>query len=140
VRTCRNSANQPFWIASTYDERDTNMTRILPLLAVLLALMIFPAWGAGLTASGNWEASVMGSQVKAQVHQEGNVLQGVARVYNMFGKKDTYHFTGNIDNGRITAGHSSGHVFSGAITRDGHLVGTLRTRGGTQLAVNAVRK
>jgi hypothetical protein len=121
-------------------ERDTNMTRILPLGVVLLALMTFPAWGAGSNASGNWEASVMGSKVKAKVHQEGNSLQGVALVYNMLGGKDTYHFAGNIDKGRITAGHSSGHVFSGAITPDGRLVGTLKTRGGTKLAVNAVRK
>lgn len=116
------------------------MTRILPLSVVLIAFIMSPAWGAGLNASGNWEASVLGSKVKAQVRQEGASLQGVAFVYNMFGKKDTYHFTGNIDRGRITAGHSSGHVFSGAVTPDGRLVGTLKTKGGNTLAVNAVRK
>ena len=125
---------------SSQDERDPNMTRMPSLCVMLFALMIFPAWGAGFNASGNWEASVMGSKVKAQVHQDGNSLQGVARVYNLFGGKDTYHFTGNIDQGRITAGHSSGHLFSGAITPDGRLVGTLKTRGGNRLAVNAVRK
>jgi hypothetical protein len=125
---------------SSQDEKDTNMTRMPPVCVILFALMILPAWGSGLNVSGNWEASVMGSKVKAQVHQEGNVVQGVARVYNLIGGKDTYHFTGNIDRGRITAGHNSGHVFSGNVTPDGRLVGTLKTRGGNLLAVNAVRK
>jgi hypothetical protein len=117
-----------------------SMKRTWLLTATLIVIMILPAWSAGLNASGNWEAFVMGSKIRVHVSQDGRSLKGVAFVYNILGKKDTYHFNGHVDGGRITANHSSGDTFFGTITPDGHLVGTLRTRSGRRLAVNAVRK
>ncbi|HMK36561.1 MAG TPA: hypothetical protein VK463_15920 [Desulfomonilaceae bacterium] len=116
------------------------MARMLTLSAVLLVLTVFPAEGTGLNVTGNWEASVLGSTVKAQVRQEGHLIEGVAHVYTLFGAKDTYHFAGNINHGKIFASHNSGHTFSGSVTPDGRMVGTLKTRGGKRVGVNAFRK
>lgn len=116
------------------------MKKIPVLAAVMILFIVLPAWSAGAGVSGNWEASVMGSKIKAQVQQEGQSIQGVAHVYTLLGTKDTYHFTGNVHKGKVSAGHYSGHVFSGNLTREGRLVGVLKTKGGKRISVSAVRK
>jgi hypothetical protein len=116
------------------------MNKALPLAAVVVLMAVLTAWSSGSGVSGAWEASVMGSKIKVQARQEGGAIKGVAHVHSVLGAKDTYHFTGVVNKGKIRASHHSGHSFSGKLTSDGRLIGVLRTKGGKRVAVNAVRK
>ncbi len=108
------------------------------LIGVILVITGY-SWAAGQDISGSWEANVMGSAVKALVQQNGRSISGVAYIYSPFGKKDTYHFSGHVDNGRITARHHSGHTFRGAVKSNGRIVGNLNTKNGFRLGLTAHR-
>lgn len=116
------------------------MTKYWAAIIITLMSMCVPAAGAGVNIAGNWESRLMGSLIQAKVDQRGNNLSGVAYVYSPLGHKDTYHFTGKVNGARVVASHHDGHLFSGNVTPDGHLVGVLKTRGGYRVAVEASRR
>jgi hypothetical protein len=109
------------------------------LLVILISVLCLPAHAAQRDITGNYEASVMGSIIKARIEQAGAEIRGVAYVYSG-GKKNTYHFTGTVNGDRVQASHYSGHAFNGNVTPGGDLVGVLRTRGGHNLSVHAARR
>ncbi len=109
------------------------------ILIILITALYFPAHAAQRDISGNYEASVMGSVIKAKIEQAGTDIRGVAYVYAS-GKKNTYHFTGTVNGDRVQAIHTSGHVFNGNVTPGGDLVGVLKTKGGHSLSVHAARR
>jgi hypothetical protein len=115
------------------------MAKYFPLTIVLVLMLQVPALSAQKNVSGDYEASVMGSVIKARIDQNGEAIQGVADVYSG-GKKNTYHFTGSVNGNRIQASHYSGHVFSGNVTPEGDLVGVLKTKGGHKISINAARR
>lgn len=115
------------------------MLKRLALFAVVLTVLCLPAHAAQRDISGNYEASVMGSVIKATIQQAGDAIRGVAYVYSG-GKKNTYHFSGTVNGNRIHASHSDGHAFNGNVTPEGNLVGVLRTRGGHNVSLNAARR
>lgn len=116
------------------------MTRYSAAIAMMLVLVCLSAAGAGVNIAGNWESRFMGALIQAKIDQNGNDVSGVANVYGPLGQKDTYHFTGKVDGSTVVASHRDGHFFSGNITRAGHLVGVLKTRGGHQLSIEASRR
>lgn len=110
------------------------------LLCILLSLgLAMQVFGSSFNLSGNWSAGVMGSKVNAQINQKGNVLSGVAFVYSPGGAKNTYHFSGSMAGTSVSVSHTSGHRFKGNVTPDGRLVGTLTTKNGYQVPVDASR-
>ena len=115
------------------------MKRLLSVLAFML-LSGLPAWSAEFDFSGRWEAWVMGSKIEAKIAQIGDKISGVAYVFDPMGKKDTYHFQGHVRGSNIQASHTDGHVFSGSLTRDRRLVGSLRTSSGRAVAVAASKR
>jgi hypothetical protein len=116
-----------------------DMKKLVPMLALVLAVGVGVVWAVGVNITGNWQANVLGTVIKASVNQNGRAISGVANVYNLFGKKDVYHFTGAVDNGRINASHHSGHVFSGNVSSGGQIEGVLRTANGHKVGVVATR-
>jgi hypothetical protein len=116
------------------------MLRKTALFIALCMVTSFPAFASGADMSGTWVASAMGSRLEAHVKQSGTNMSGVAYVYDPFGKRDTYHFKGIVNGNQVTASHHEGHVFTGTILGPGQVTGTLRTRGGHQLAVSASRQ
>lgn len=110
-------------------------------LGVLLILFAaFHAWASEPNVSGRWEAHIMGSRIEARIDQNRNRISGVAYIFDPFGKKDTYHFQGHIQGGRIQVAHGDGHVFSGSLTQADQLVGVIRAASGRQVAVTASRR
>jgi len=109
---------------------------ILSMLSVLWNLPVF----AVVNISGKWHASSMGAVIEATINQRGHLINGVARVRNPSGEKNTYHFTGSIDGNRVTAAHHNGHRFAGTVNSNGQLVGVLRTKRGQQVSVTASRR
>jgi hypothetical protein len=116
-----------------------DMKKFVPILILTLAIGVGVVWAAGFNIAGNWQANVLGTVIKANVNQNGRAISGVANVYNLFGKKDVYHFTGAVDNGKIIASHHSGHVFNGNISPGGQIEGVLRTSDGHKIGVVATR-
>lgn len=106
----------------------------------LMILSAVPAWAAASDFSGRWEAWVMGSRIEAKIGQKGDKVSGVAHIFDPMGKKDTYHFQGHVRGSNIQASHTDGHVFSGSLTRDGRLVGSLRTASGRSVAIAASKR
>ncbi len=111
------------------------ITFLLPALLVALPLM-----AAEPNVAGNWQANVFGSKVKANVEQSGASIRGVAHVYKLFGGKDTYHFTGGVDQGRVTASHPSGYVFTGTMLSANQVRGVLTLRDGKRIDILAKRR
>ncbi len=89
---------------------------------------------------GRWQAYYLGTKVVADMERDGREIRGVAQVYSPFGKKDTYHFNGRVQNGILRAAHHSGHRFKGRLTSPEEVVGVLTTRNGHKLRVRAVRQ
>lgn len=112
--------------------------RVFP---VCLFLVVLPATAAvaGLNLSGNWQAVVHGLVIKATMNQHGDAIDGVAYVHSLGGKKDTFHFKGNVSGAKIQVAHHSGHRFSGTVTGDGRIKGVLTTKQGTKAPVELTR-
>ncbi len=112
---------------------------ILGVVAFML-LSCLHAWAAEYDFSGRWEAWVMGSRIEAKIAQNGDKISGVAYVFDPTGKKDAYHFQGQVQGSSIQASHTDGHVFSGSLTRDRRLVGSLRTASGHAVTLAASKR
>jgi hypothetical protein len=116
------------------------MAKYLAAVIILLMSTCVSAAGTAVNIAGNWESRLMGSLIQAKVDQKGNNVSGVAYVYSPLGHKDTYHFTGKVEGARVVASHHDGHLFSGNVTPDGHLIGILKTKNGYRVAVEASRR
>jgi hypothetical protein len=119
------------------------MTGMIGRLLCGLALALFLApGGVGLCQdlSGEWEFHFMGHTLSAQVEHRGEALQGVAYLYSPFGKKDTYHFTGTLKDGKMEAFHHSGHAFRGEVVSPKEVRGVLRTNNGEELCITVLRR
>ena len=117
------------------------MNRIIILSATLLLVcMAVPITCLAWDLRGLWIARQMGVRLEATVEQNGNSVSGVAFVHSGGGKKDTYHFNGQIQGNKVTARHSDGHVFSGQVLNDAHVKGVLKTKGGYRIPVEATRQ
>lgn len=106
----------------------------------LWLLMSVPAGAVGWNASGTWETKVMGATIRAKVTQNGDSVRGIVKVYQPSGKKDTYTFLGHVRGNQINAAHYSGHSFSGALSQQGSIVGTLTTKGGHRVPITMWRR
>jgi len=117
------------------------MNRTVFVAAILfLACVAFPVTGLAWDLRGFWVAQQMGARLDATVDQNGNAISGVAFVYSRGGKKDTYHFNGQIQGNKVVAGHNDGHTFSGQVLNEGHVKGVLKTKGGYRIPVEATRQ
>ena len=112
--------------------------RILAVCACVILLTV-PVAALAQGMSGNWSANVFGTRVNAQVNVQGKQVSGVAYVYSMFGKKDTYHFYGGVQGNNVYARHNDGHVFQGTISGPGRVSGVLTTKHGHKIPVTAQR-
>ena len=112
----------------------------LASVLALTTLLALPVCGADFDFSGRWDGWVMGSKIEAKIAQKGDKISGVAYVFDPMGKKDAYHFQGRVQGTSIQASHTDGHVFSGSLTRDRRLVGSLRTASGRAVAVTASKR
>jgi len=116
------------------------MKRVLGLVAIVASLSVASVAVASWNMSGKWVAHVMGAKVVVRVDQKGSAISGVAYVYSPLGKKDTYHFQGQIAGSNVQAVHHSGHMFTGRIEDDGGVSGVLRTKKGHRIPVHASRR
>lgn len=72
------------------------------------------------------------------VTQAGD-LRGVVLLRHSTGAVDVYHIYGRVDNGVITARHSSGHVFDGHFDGDNRVKLTVTLKGGRVLQMDGDR-
>lgn len=104
---------------------------------LLVAVAAQFAWGSG---DSGWttivrETRILAHKIKATIQRKANDIKGVVYIYPPFGKRNTYHFTGKIDGRRVTASHTSGHVFHGRIEGKKRVVGELRTKKGYRIPI-----
>jgi hypothetical protein len=114
--------------------------RKLLLSVLLVSITAILCWGSEPNVSGHWVYSMMGSRIEAEIAQSGKLLNGVAYVFDAVGNKNTYHFKGAVENGKIAVQHSNGHVFNGSVTPSGRLVGVLRTKNGHRVNIDAEKR
>ncbi len=107
-----------------------------------LTLALLPA---GLSAqpghnlTGQWESTHLGVRVEAAVEDDGQAIEAVAVVRGLFGQTTVYHFSGRWRGGWFVARHHSGHVFVGRLLTPNRVTGTLTTRQGERLELEARR-
>jgi len=108
------------------------------LTTVLLLAVAAPfAWGSG---DSGWktivrEKRILAHKIKATIQRKADDIRGVVYVYPPFGKRNTYHFTGKVEGRRVTASHTSGHVFHGRIEGNRRVVGELKTKRGYRIPI-----
>ncbi|MBF0529494.1 MAG: hypothetical protein HQK55_09535 [Deltaproteobacteria bacterium] len=90
--------------------------------------------------SGVWESSVMFSDIVAQVEQNGETISGVVYIHGAYGKIITYHISGTVKDGFISAAHYQGHRFLGQLQPDGQVSGRIITASGKSVALIAHRR
>lgn len=107
--------------------------------AALVLLVMASGWCWAWNLEGQWVANQMGARLEATIQQAGNEISGVAYLHNPSGKVDTYHFKGMINGNKVSAGHYSGHTFSGQVLDENSIKGVVRTKKGHKVSVLAKR-
>ncbi len=82
----------------------------------------------------------MGHKLEVNINQEGGVIGGVAYIFGPDGKKDTYHFNGHVQSGKLQAVHSDGHSFSGKLINSREIAGTITAASGRHLNLTLTRR
>ena len=108
--------------------------------SLMLCAAAASARGVDLDITGIWDAKVYGSNIEAQVAQDGQNIVGVAYIEEPGGKISPYHITGTVVDGHISATHHSGHVFEGEVLATGEAAGVLTTKGGYKVSIQATRR
>jgi len=113
--------------------------RILQTLCVLFFL-ISPVFAQAYDLTGEWRGSMYGSDIVAELTQNGNFMSGVVTVYAPFGGATVYHVQGAVfENGHMYVLHGSGHVFEGDFTGRDAIGGVLTLVGGRKFELRAAR-
>ena len=113
--------------------------RLFAIVGLLLCVAVAgPALAGEPDINGLWQGSLYGSDVQAKVEQEDGKVQVEAVVHDLAGGTNVYHFIGFIEKGHMVLIHGSGHRFEGD-ARDGMIIGTLFTKGGSKIEVRAQR-
>jgi len=92
---------------------------------------------SGARSRTTWKTggSAMGMKWNAQLKMSGNRVSGVVRILNPSGNEETHYCYGSFENGLIKASDPSGFRFTGRVTDDSRLVGTLTANDGTTFSV-----
>ena len=115
------------------------MRLFAPLAFLASLLLALPALAcAEAQMAGLWRASLYGSQLSANIEQDGNAVKGEVLVHAMTGETNVYHVVGAIFNGHLYMLHGSGHIFEGD-AKGNELTGVLTTKGGSKVELRAVR-
>jgi hypothetical protein len=120
---------------------EADMPSFLQIILVLCLLLT--SSGAAATAgepniSGLWRGTIYGSDLQAEVEQDGQQLLGVVVIHALSGETNLYHVIGTISNGHLRMLHGSGHVFEGEATAD-TISGVLTTKGGSKVELRATK-
>ncbi len=108
-------------------------------VAVLLTVVPFAQFADAENIAGRWHGSLVGHKIEVDVNQNGDQVNGAAKLYDPFGKKDVYHFKGAINGNQVSGAHTSGHRFDGVLTPQGTISGVLTTKGGQRANVELRR-
>lgn len=106
--------------------------------AILLGMLCFSEVLGG--SSEVWEARYLFAKAVIELEHEGQEIHGVVFLKEPFREVATYHFKGRIEEDRVTASHYSGHSFQGRVADNGEVVGTLTTKKGASLHLEAKRR
>jgi hypothetical protein len=93
---------------------------------------------AQVDVSGTWQARYMFTDITAHVDNTNEALSGFVIVYGAQGHA-VYHFTGTLKGNAIQASHGDGHAFTGHLTSDAKIVGTLTTNKGLTIQLVMTR-
>ena len=115
------------------------MKRWLPIIVFLAACGGIAGATTGDDFRGVWKMRHLFVTAVAGVERDGNAIHGVARVYGLSGKVDTYHFSGTVLEDRIEASHADGHFFRGRLVGPEEVSGVLITKTGIRLDIRAER-
>ena len=107
-------------------------------LCACLALLLPALAAAETNVAGDWRGSLYGSDLQAEVEQDGNSVKARVVVKALTGETNVYHVVGAIFNGHLYMLHGSGHVFEGD-AKGNELTGVLTTKGGSKVELRAVR-
>jgi len=114
--------------------------RILQTLCCLFFLAS-PVWAQGYDLTGEWRGKMYGSEIVAELVQNGNFMSGVVTVFAPFGGETIYHVQGAVfDNGHMYVLHGAGHVFEGDFTERNAIGGVLTLKGGRTVELRASRR
>jgi hypothetical protein len=93
---------------------------------------------AQVDISGTWQARYMFADITVHVENMNGALSGVLIVHEAQGDV-VYHFTGTLKENAIQASHADGHSFTGHITPDARIVGTLTTSSNITIPLSVTR-
>jgi len=89
--------------------------------------------------TGVWRSSYFLVNIIVHVRQQEQKVFGHAEIISLFGSKNIYHFTGEVERENVCASHHSGHSFTGKATAPNKAQGVLSLRNGGTLGLRAKR-
>ncbi|HIJ75469.1 MAG TPA: hypothetical protein HPP81_02015 [Deltaproteobacteria bacterium] len=93
---------------------------------------------AQVDIGGTWQARYMFTDITAHVDNMNEAVSGFLIVYEAQNNA-VYHFTGILKENTIQASHSDGYTFTGHLTSEGRIVGTLTTNKGLTIQLVMTR-
>jgi len=93
---------------------------------------------AQVDISGTWQARYMFTDITVHVDNMNETVSGFVIVYEAQSNA-VYHFSGTLQGNTIQASHGDGHAFTGHLTSDARIVGTLTTNKGLTIQLAMTR-
>lgn len=93
---------------------------------------------AQVDISGTWQARYMFTDITAHVDNVNEIVSGFVIVHTAENNA-VYHFTGTVKENTIQASHADGHAFTGHLTSDDSVVGTISTKKGLTFHIAMTR-
>jgi hypothetical protein len=110
------------------------------LLVSFIAVFILVSQAAAqVDLSGTWQGRYLFTAITAHVDHRGDTLTGFVIVHERC--DDTvYHFKGTLKGNNIEASHHDGHTFTGHLTPDGTIAGTLTMKDNVTVQLTMTRE
>lgn len=87
-----------------------------------------------------WDGKVLTATFRAGMCFEASgSARGVLALRHASGQEDIYHLYGSIKNNQFTLTHTSGHVFTGALTGPDKMEGRVKLANGLALSLKGTR-
>ena len=93
---------------------------------------------AQVDISGTWQARYMFTDITVHVDHMNDTVSGFVIVYGAQNNA-VYHFTGTLKDNTIQASHCDGYAFTGHLTSDARIAGTLTTNSGLTIQLTMTR-
>ncbi|MGC8908883.1 MAG: hypothetical protein ACP5M0_15790, partial [Desulfomonilaceae bacterium] len=95
---------------------------------------VLPSMAGAQQISGTWDGTYMGLKWNIDFKVSGNTVSAVLKIYSPSGNEDIHHCEGTVrEDGYVDASDNQGFRFTGRLTEDFRIVGTVTMKNGKSI-------